>query len=128
MALVTVRYDSIFLLHLPRNFEAEVARCVAAALTAPEFEVAPDDIIVELKSFSQRDWHHHADLMVYVLAHRFPHRSGQEEQYAEAITEALLEHFTRWQDRLSIWVYVDLTNLGFAIGDTHYGMSKPHSL
>jgi len=71
-----------------------VARCVAAALTAHEFEVAPDDVIVELKSFSQRDWHHHADLMVYVLAHRFPHRSGREEQYAEAITEALLEHFT----------------------------------
>ena len=128
MALVTVRYDSIFLLHLPRRFEEEVARCVAEALTAPEFEVAPGDVIVELKSFSQKDWHHHADLMVYVLAHRFPHRGGREEQYAEAITTTLLEHFTQRHDRLSIWVYVDLTNLGFAIGDTHYGMSKPHTL
>jgi len=128
MPLVTVRYDPIFILHLPYHFEEEVARCVAEALTDPELELAPNEVIVEVKSFSQRDWHEHADLLVHVLAHRVPHRSGRENQYAEAITKTLLERFTQRHDHVSIWVYVNLNDLGFALGDTHYGMSKPHSL
>ena len=84
--------------------------------------------LVEVKSFSQKDWHEHADLLIQVVAHRFPHRSGRENYYAEAISKKLLDRFTQRHDHVSIWVYVSLTELGFALGDTHYGMAKPHSL
>ena len=128
MPLVTVQYDQLFVHHLPLQFGREVAQSVVDAMTFPDFELTLRDIVVELRPFTDQDWHPHADLLISFLAQKLPHREARRDQYATTISQTLLQHFTARHDPVSIWVYVNLTDLGFAMGDSHYGMHEPHPL